>query len=144
MQTIDLNTGETSQAPREDFADSLIEDLRAHTFRGGPVPGRKNFAVRVERHGGGGAIFTVSCRNVDMTAAGLAWTRGGARMLWPRLQALHDKVFHASLDLEPPDDTPWLAVLHYPPVVYGHSCRRWVDDFCRAFAWAMLDERLFA
>ena len=143
MLFIDMNTGNTVSASREEAHDSKVEALRALTMYGGAIPGRQGFAVQVERSGGGG-MYTIGCGHAVMATCGLAWTRGGARMLWPRLETLYGQIFSAKLEPEQPDQLPWLAVISHPPVVFGHSCKQWLSDFEREFGWAILDERLFA
>ncbi len=144
MLCLNMNTGETSRAPREDVADSVVEDLRALTMQGGDVPGHEGFTVRVERLAGGGVVFTIACGHAAMATCGLAWNRGGARVVWARLEAIHGQTFRGALKAEPPGEQPWLAVLSHPPIVYGHSCREWIAGFQHAFAWSILDERMFA
>ena len=79
-----------------------------------------------------------------MSTCGLAWTKGGARVLWPRLQTLYGQVFSSELTAALPQELPWLAAIAHPPVVFGHSCRQWLGDFQRTFGWAILGERLLA
>ena len=133
MLYLDMNTGDSAQAPRDQVRDDVVESLRVVTMQGGPILGRQGFTVDVERVAGGGAMYAISCGHAAMATCGLAWTKGGARMLWPRLEAKYGQIFSSELPADQPTETPWLGVISHPPVVYGHSCKEWLGDFQRSF-----------
>ena len=143
MLHVSLNTGDARLAPREEAAPEMIERLRPLTAAGGPIPGARGYAIDIERVAGGAAVFTVTHRHAGLVTCGLAWTKVGARGLWPELTNMYKQVYEADAKAEKPNVTPWLAVLVLPPVLFGHSSAEWLGEFERSFAWAMLDERLF-
>ena len=144
MVHVDMNTGDTRLAPREEAASDMVEKLRPLSASGGPVPGARGYSVEVERVAGGSAVFTVSHGQARLVTCGLAWTKVGARNLWPELTGMYEQVYGAEAPAALPNMTPWLATIVRPPVLFGHSSAKWLGGLERGFAWAILDERLFA
>ena len=143
MLYLTLNTGDVIPALRDEASEDEVELLRPIATSGGPIPGRPGYCVDIDRVVGGAAVFTISPGHAALATCGLAWTKAGARKLWPELLDAYQGVYGVVPNADPPKLTPWLSAIIMPPVLFGHSSEAWLGHFERCFAWAILDERLF-